>query len=131
MKPLFALIALAATAACVQTKEPINGQTAFLESCSGCHGADARGAGDVGQTLDIVPPDLTTLAARNGGVFPRDAVMSTIDGLTRRPHFSADMPEFGAGDMGDTIIVENADGTGTPVPERLLALADYLESLQR
>ena len=131
MKPLLALIACAATAACVQTDEPINGQMAFMESCAGCHGSDARGAGDVGQTLDIVPPDLTTVAARNGGVFPRDAVMSTIDGLTRRPHFSADMPEFGAGDMGDTIIVENADGTGTPVPERLLALADYLESLQR
>lgn len=131
MKPIFVLIAGAATAACVQTKEPINGQAAFMESCAACHGADARGAGDVGRTLDIVPPDLTVLAARNGGLFPRDAVMSTIDGLTRRPHFSADMPEFGAGDMGDTIIVENADGTGTPVPVRLLALADYLESLQR
>lgn len=131
MKPLLVLIGCAATAACVQTQEPINGRAAFMESCAGCHGTDARGAGDIGRTLDIVPPDLTTLAARNGGVFPRDAVMSTIDGLTRRPHFSADMPEFGAGDMGDTIIVENPDGTGTPVPERLLALADYLESLQR
>jgi mono/diheme cytochrome c family protein len=131
MKPLFALIACVATAACIPTKEPISGQAAFLESCAGCHGNDARGAGEVGRTLDKVPPDLTGLAARNGGVFPRDAVMSTIDGLTRRPHFSADMPEFGAGDMGDTIIVENPDGTGTPVPERLLALADYLESLQR
>jgi hypothetical protein len=40
------------------------------------------------------------------------------------------MPEFGAGDMGDTIIVENPDGTGTPVPARLLALADFVESLQ-
>jgi len=28
-------------------------------------------------------------------------------------------------------VVENADGTGTPVPARLLALADYLETLQR
>jgi hypothetical protein len=32
--------------------------------------------------------------------------------------------------MGDTIIVENPDGTGTPVPARLLALADFVESLQ-
>ena len=131
MRPLFALIACAATAACVQTEPEISGQAAFMESCAGCHGTDARGAGAVGQTLGKVPPDLTGLSARNGGVFPRDYVMSTIDGLTRRPHFSPDMPEFGAGDMGDTTIVENADGTGTPVPERLLALADYLESLQR
>ena len=131
MRLLFALIACAATAACVQTEPEISGQAAFMESCAGCHGTDARGAGAVGQTLDKVPPDLTGLSARNGGVFPRDYVMSTIDGLTRRPHFSPDMPEFGAGDMGDTTIVENADGTGTPVPERLLALAEYLESLQR
>ena len=131
MRSLFALIACGATAACVQTEPEISGQAAFMESCAGCHGTDARGAGAVGQTLDKVPPDLTGLSARNGGVFPRDYVMSTIDGLTRRPHFSPDMPEFGAGDMGDTTIVENADGTGTPVPERLLALAEYLESLQR
>lgn len=130
MKPLFALIACAMTAACLPP-EPQTGQAAFMESCAGCHGSDARGAGVAGQTLDKIPPDLTGLSARNGGIFPRDAVMSTIDGLTRRPHFSPDMPEFGAGDLGDTVIVENPDGTGTPVPERLLALAEYLESLQR
>ena len=28
------------------------------------------------------------------------------------------------------VVVENEDGTGTPVPTRLLALADYVESLQ-
>jgi hypothetical protein len=70
------------------------------------------------------------IAARNDGVFPRDQVMSTIDGLDRGAHFSAAMPEFGAGDLGDTVIVES-DGLGTPVPEGLLALTDYLESIQR
>ena len=130
MKPLFALFACALTAACIEPEPEISGQAAFMESCAACHGADGRGAGDLGRSLGTVPPDLTGLAARNGGVFPRDYVMSTIDGLTRRPHFSPDMPEFGAGDMGDTVIVENPDGTGTPVPERLLALADYLQSLQ-
>ena len=131
MRTLFALIACTATAACVQTEPEISGQAAFMASCAGCHGTDARGAGEVGRTLDKVPPDLTGLSGRNGGVFPRNYVMSTIDGLTRRPHFSEAMPEFGAGDLGDTVIVENPDGTGTPVPERLLALANYLESLQR
>lgn len=130
MKSLLALLACALTAACVPP-EPQTGQAAFMESCAGCHGTDAQGGGPIGLTLSKVPPDLTGLSIRNGGVFPRDYVMSTIDGLSRRPHFSPDMPEFGAGDMGDTTIVENPDGTGTPVPERLLALADYLESLQR
>jgi hypothetical protein len=80
--------------------------------------------------LTTLPPDLTMIAARNGGVFPRDQVMSTIDGLDRDSHFSAAMPEFGAGDMGETVIVET-DGLGIPVPTQLLALTDYLESLQK
>ena len=70
------------------------------------------------------------IAARNGGMFPRDRVMSTIDGLDRGAHFSTAMPEFGAGDLGDTVIVEDG-GLGTPVPMQLLALTDYLESLQQ
>lgn len=55
--------------------------------------------------------------------------MSTIDGLDRGSHFSNAMPEFGAGDMGDTIIVEE-NGIGTPVPAELLALTEYLEDVQ-
>lgn len=124
-----ALILPLALAACVEPAPP-DGRQAFLTDCAACHGTDAKGAGNFGAQLLVVPPDLTILAARNGGVFPRDAVMSTIDGLQRDPHFSAAMPEFGAGDMGDPVIVE-ADGIGTPVPVRLLALADYLESVQR
>lgn len=115
-------------AACVE--EPVDGRTAYLADCAGCHGADGRGDGADARDLAVVSPDLTQIAARNGGVFPRTRVMSTIDGLNRGAHFSAAMPEFGAGDMGDTIIVEE-DGLGTPVPERLLALTDYLQSIQR
>jgi hypothetical protein len=57
--------------------------------------------------------------------------MSIIDGFNRGSHISAAMPEFGATDLGPTVVVENPDGTGTPVPATLLALADYLESIQR
>lgn len=116
-------------AACVE--EPaLDGRSAFLADCAGCHGADARGDGADVRDLGVVSPDLTQIAARNGGVFPRTRVMSTIDGLNRGAHFSAAMPEFGAGDMGDIIIVEE-NGLGMPVPERLLVLTDYLESIQR
>ncbi len=115
-------------AACV-ADEPQDGRTAYLENCASCHGDDGKGDGPVARSLAVVAPDLTGLAARNGGVFPRDAVMSTIDGFQRAPHFNAAMPEFGAGDLGDTIIVEE-DGLGTPVPMKLLVLTDYLESIQ-
>lgn len=109
---------------------PEAGALAFQQDCASCHGTDARGEGDFGRTLIRVPPDLTTLTQRYGGTYPRDFVMSTIDGYARGDHFSPAMPEFGAGDMGATVIVEQ-DGIGTPVPARLLALANYLESIQR
>ena len=124
----FIILAVIALAACVE--EPVDGRTAYQADCAGCHGADARGNGPAAAGLAVAPPDLTQIAARNGGTFPRDRVMSTIDGLNRGAHFSAAMPEFGAGDMGETIMTEE-DGLGMPVPARLLALTDYLESIQR
>ena len=81
--------------ACVE--EPADGRTAYLDNCASCHGADAKGGGPAARDLAVVPPDLTTISARNGGVFPRDYVMSTIDGLDRGTHFDPAMPEFGAG----------------------------------
>ena len=127
--PVLAVLATALLAGCDREAE-ISPRAAFMEDCSGCHGPTGTGSRALGLALDPPAPDLTGLAARNGGVFPRNHVMSTIDGLSRGAHFSPAMPEFGASDMGDTTIVENPDGTGTPVPARLLALADYVESLQ-
>ncbi len=124
----FVILAVLGLAACVE--EPIDGRTAYLENCASCHGLDAKGDGPMARGLTTAPPDLTMIASRNGGVFPTDQVMSTIDGLDRGEHFSAAMPEFGAGDMGATVIVEE-DGLGTPVPMQLLALAEYLESIQQ
>lgn len=126
------VIAVVALSGCVQAEIDTSveaGASAFQADCASCHGTDARGGGSFGAELLITPPDLTRLTAANGGVFPRDEVLSVIDGLTRGEHFSAAMPEFGAGDMGPVVIVEE-DGLGTPIPARLLALANYLESLQ-
>ena len=122
------ILAALGLAACVE--EPIDGPTAYQENCASCHGADGTGGGPAARDLAVAPPDLTMIASRNGGVFPTDRVMSTIDGLNRGAHFSNAMPEFGAGDMGETVIVEN-DGLGTPVPMQLLVLTQYLESIQR
>ncbi|WP_377512476.1 c-type cytochrome [Octadecabacter sp. R77987] len=127
------IIATLALAGCVAQSTDVSieaGAVAFQQDCAACHGTDARGEGDFGRELIRVPPDLTTMTQRYGGQYPRDFVMSTIDGYTRGEHFSAAMPEFGAGDMGATVIVEQ-DGIGTPVPARLLALSNYLESIQQ
>ena len=127
MRYVIILLALGLTA-CVE--EPIDGQTAYMDNCASCHGVDGKGDGPAARGLAVAPPDLTTITARNGGVFPTDQVMSTIDGLDRGAHFSAAMPEFGAGDLGETVIVEE-QGLGTPVPMKLLVLTEYLESIQQ
>ena len=124
------LIAPLMMAACVQELEIPDGRAAFIQDCATCHGNDAKGTGPLLQSVGLVAPDLTQISARNGGVFPRQEVMAIIDGLNRDPHFSQAMPEFGAEDLGEAVIVEGPDGLGTPTPVRLIALADYLEGIQ-
>lgn len=118
------------SAACVTETEVPNGKAMFAADCAGCHAVNAKGDGPVAVSAGLAAPDLTTLSERNGGTFPREAVMATIDGLNRPAHFGVGMPEFGAGDLGEAVIVETPDGLGTPTPVGLIALADYLESVQ-
>jgi hypothetical protein len=130
------MIRLGIAAACVLLvgcveETAVDGRLLFMDSCAGCHGVSGMGDGEFGQQLIKPPADLTTLAARYDGVFPRDYVMSTIDGYRRGSHFSASMPVFGDGDLGPTVIIEDGQGNGTPVPVKLLALANYLETIQR
>lgn len=43
------------------------GAPLFARHCAPCHGAGGRGAAPSGYVVGIRPPDLTTIAARNGG----------------------------------------------------------------
>ncbi len=100
------------------------GAALFQDNCAGCHGSDAKGRKLAsGQSA----PDLTMIAARNNGEFPRAVVLSQIDGFGRS--HSQIMPEFGALLEGDLVPVE-VDGTLTPTPRPLAALLAYLESIQ-
>lgn len=106
------------------------GQQLFVESCAACHGTAADGNGTAALGLGIKPPRLTNLSAANNGIFPRDYVMSKIDGYSKRGHSGQVMPEFGAGDLGPMVQIER-DGISTPVPADLVALANYVESIQK
>lgn len=131
MRAILILACLTLPACMPEVPDPTTvaaGRRAFVEDCVACHGADARGTGPSAADLDPRPADLSRISARHGGVFPRDAVMSTINGYTSDP--DRPMPHFHVEDLGDLVLVENADGTATPTPERLLALANYLESIQ-
>ncbi|MFD1509164.1 c-type cytochrome [Lacimonas salitolerans] len=127
------ILAAAGLTACAVTDmpEPDEGARLFVENCALCHGNDGRGTGEIAAGLQPPPADLTRIAARNGGAFPRAQVMSAIDGYTRMEP-GEEMPEFGLLLRGPTVPVELGDaGAMTPVPRPLAALMVYLESIQR
>ncbi|MEX0316848.1 MAG: cytochrome c [Ruegeria sp.] len=102
------------------------GAVLFADNCTACHGYRGEGGILVG---DQTAPDLTRIAARNGGELPRAQVLSQIDGYGRGKVPAEVMPEFGALLQGDLVPVE-VNGVLTPTPRPLAALLAYLESIQ-
>jgi mono/diheme cytochrome c family protein len=119
----FALLAAPAEA---QSPAGATGDYLFRTYCAVCHGSSARGDGPLADSMRHRPADLTAIAKRNNGVFPREEVFRMIDG--RQPvkgHGGPDMPVWGdvfarSVDAGDPAIVE----------ARIRALVTYLEGLQ-
>jgi mono/diheme cytochrome c family protein len=106
------------------------GKKEYELQCSVCHGMDAKGNGFLGATLKVVPPDLTTLAKKNGGVFPADRISSVIDGRVEiASHGSRDMPIWGkryAVNAADVPYDQEAF-----VRAHVLLLVDYLNRIQQ
>lgn len=127
------LAALVALAGCKPNEMPQaeEGRRLFVENCALCHGPSGRGDGPVAEGLKPPPADLTRITARNGGVFPRAGVLSTLDGYTRTDLDGPGMPEFGDLLRGDLVPLDVGDGILTPTPRRLVALMQYLEGIQR
>lgn len=134
-KPFAALMAATCLMACApDPRDPDvsveRGEKLYFQKCAACHGDDGMGGGAESLGLGAPPPDLTTLTAQNRGIFPQNFVMSVIDGFNRRDHVASVMPEFGNEDLGPSVQVEDG-GVSTPIPSDLIALAAYLESIQK
>jgi mono/diheme cytochrome c family protein len=101
------------------------GQEAFDRHCAACHGTDGRGQGPVTEALRSRPPDLTTLARRSGGVFPREELAGYIAGTGREvpAHGTGDMPVWGP-------IFQAFDRSEVHTRVRIQNLVAYVESLQ-
>lgn len=104
------------------------GRRAYSVYCASCHGKAGRGDGPVAADLKVEPTDLTRLAARNDGRFPRDQTYQAIDGrLLVRGHGTSEMPVWGA-----TLQIPGSDrDQEREVRERIFDLLSYLESIQR
>ena len=75
----------------------IQGPALFEAYCAVCHGKDAKGGGPMAKSLKVNPPDLTRIAMRNGGKFPRVRVERIISGEEplSAGHGTREMPVWG------------------------------------
>ena len=109
------------------------GRQEYETNCVACHGVDGRGKGPYSDQLKVPIPDLTTLAQRNGGVFPHHRVYRLIDGRESvKAHGSRDMPIWGHDylDRAESAFFGYALNREAFVRSRILALIDYLHRLQ-
>jgi mono/diheme cytochrome c family protein len=133
---LLFLAASAARAQDTQTKtKPVpvkptsvgSGKQMFNEYCASCHGKDAKGNGPAAPALKEPPPDLTTLAHRNGGKYPATQVATVLrfGAEANAAHGSDDMPVWGP------IFGSMYESSRSPeVQLRITELTHYLGTLQ-
>jgi mono/diheme cytochrome c family protein len=112
----FALVALGVSAFCALSGIPSRAQTPppkFSEEthlisslagsdlyqayCAVCHGKTAKGDGPMERHLRVAPPDLTRIAKRNGGSFPKQHIEQILSGEAELPtgHGTREMPLWG------------------------------------
>jgi len=111
------------------TLDDYSGQELFERFCASCHGTSATGNGPVAGALNVMVPDLTTIAARYGE-FPVTVVRDVIDGrgIDMRAHGTRTMPVWGYElwvDEGGDVTAQNA------VRQAIAKLVDYVRSVQR
>ena len=139
MQRLLILTAIVATAAIGTPQVAVadsgidSGRREYEASCALCHGAAGKGDGSFGELLQVTIPDLTTLAKRNGGVFPTDRVYAVIDCREEvKAHGIREMPIWGK-HFAVRSIPEYDDYRNVPeafVHSRILALIDFLNRRQ-
>jgi mono/diheme cytochrome c family protein len=104
---------------------PVSGQQMYTDYCAVCHGIDGKGNGPAAEALKVPPPDLTTLARKNGGKYPSDHVASAIQGdLHFAAHGSKGMPIWGY------LFWRMSQGHSSEVQLRVGNLNKHIESLQ-
>jgi mono/diheme cytochrome c family protein len=101
-----------------------SGAELYSQHCAVCHGNDLRGAGPFPPPYRK-PPDLSSLARRQGGKFPEAYVTKVLrNGVTLPAHGPAEMPVWGS----DFAAKERIDEA--QVAERIRRLISYLKAAQ-
>jgi mono/diheme cytochrome c family protein len=111
----------------VTYSKPESGAQMYKDYCAACHGMEGKGNGPVVEFLKAPPPDLTTMAQRNGGKFPAESVSMTLRfGTEKHPHGTSDMPVWGPLFRS----LQGSKVTDPLIKLRIANLTSYIESLQ-
>ena len=103
----------------------LNGPDLYRGYCASCHGTEGKGDGPVAPALNSKMPDLTTIAQRNGGIFPASRVNQIISGdQIILAHGTREMPVWGP-------IFHQVQEDRDYGEVRLQNLTNYLKSLQK
>jgi|SRR5215510_3269804 len=124
------LVSLTTVAADAQGRRPasptlildsLTGRDSFDFYCASCHDSTGQGNGPVASSLKTPPSDLTSLAHRNRGTFPRQRIVALLTGAERElaaVHGSSEMPVWGPvfgfldpSDVRVRLRIENASRT--------------------
>lgn len=106
------------------------GKLTYQLSCAVCHGPAGKGDGQMAGALVVPAPDLTQLARRNGGPFPRDRVRAVIEGGSMRTEHGGQMPAWGLIFLKDIASDGARRDVRGMVQQRIEDLVVYLDSIQ-
>ncbi|MCP3970204.1 MAG: cytochrome c [Rhodobacteraceae bacterium] len=120
-----------ALSACTRPERPVDtGRAAYMEHCSSCHGKTARGDGPMAVLVTTGVPDLRQLAERIGGEFPKAYVIEIVTRISDLHDGIMAMPDFGALLGASPTVYTAPDGEQIQTYAVIVAIADYLESVQ-
>lgn len=137
-------ILLTATAVAAQDQVAIDqGKALYLKYCSACHGESGKGDGVVSQLMQPKPPDLTMIAAENGGRFPFYETMLQISGRSAtsedqdaslpgmpKAHGDPAMPVWGEIFSREELSKGSALDLHLQTTGKIMLITEYLQSIQ-
>jgi mono/diheme cytochrome c family protein len=106
-----------------------SGTDLYVRYCASCHGLRGEGDGPVAPFFKLQPPDLTRIAQRRGGKFPREEMRKIIDGRTiLAAHGTRNMPVWG---LEFAAALDGSSPSEVEAGTLVSRLVEYLRAIQR